>query len=235
MKPPSSPSVKKFRRIVGRKRRGDLPQRDSSGHIIRSSQFSGPVIPPEVLEQRAKFVGDRNVNDAAAGAAIGMCRLHGVYSAEHEDTANRFMKMWLDWSRMLGGHRPVMVGDPKVYVGNSGTLSEAEWQARQQAFFRATDDMMVSCRSAVMALPQCGLAWSMVTSLCADGVAPPRFFSDDGWPFGRQLLRDSLNAIQEAMDRPRCQRVREDMPQTLRTAIERRVQAENRHLLIKTS
>jgi hypothetical protein len=126
------------------------------------------------------------------------------------------MMLWLDWARMLAGHRPAMADQTVFSTG--GELPEAVW--------RRVDDMMVSCRAAVMALPKCGLAWSMVTSLCADGVAPPRFFSGDGWPDGRQVLRDSLRAIGCAMDRPREHRGREPIPETLAAAIARRMLAE---------
>lgn len=174
--------------------------REPNGQRLRNVQIAdrGPVIPPEVIAKRAelvgvKFTGD-SIHDAklsaslaadsAMGSAAGILMRRGILTQTQHAAAVRMGDLWRQWASMTAA--PPRQALQRSQWGRAEEPTSEEWR-RVKARMHAA---MVSVDASHSAK---ALAWSMVESICADEVAPPRLLGD--WPFGVQVVQSAMSAL----------------------------------------
>ncbi len=177
---------------AGRKRKsGD---RKPSGGIVNAQRPGAlaPVIPPEALLRRAEGTGGLGPSDQRAGSALGRLYALGYISEAQHDAGQRLVALWQSWSCMAGAPRYPTDGRP-VYA--CAETPDAVVLHR----WRSLKADMAEVHARVLAKPAGGLAWSLITTVVADDLIPPRMDHRSPlygtWDIGSQALADALDAV----------------------------------------
>jgi len=178
---------------IGRPRRVDVP-RQPDGDVARRAQPSraNPVVLTETLARRADHVGREAATDQRAGTALGRMHLTGLIDTAQFDAGTRLVGLWQSWSCMACRPRFPIEGRPAPVDSEHPDAELVERWRRLKA-------EMAAVKAAVLAVP-CGvLAWSLIETVVADDMVPPRLDPQHPlfgrWDIGSQALADGLDAV----------------------------------------
>lgn len=177
------------------KKAGD---RHPCGKLVQRKE--GDAMTKEFLQRRADLVGEDNVRHQSAGVPLGQMRLAGRITERQYRAGQDLERKWRQWAMLVdaprrdapavGGRLPTRLADDSV---RRWTDLDAE---------------MTAVLAKMRAVTNGRLAASLVESVVADGVLPPRLlngWTERGtfWDIGWAAIRDGLDAAADVFKIPR--------------------------------
>lgn len=173
---------------MSKRRRGRARQqgrRYPSGDLRRDRG----IIPPEVLDHRARIVGPAHVRDERAGQALGQLVLIGLIEMHHHDAGLLLYRAWGAWQRLgeMPARNAVVSGyGERLDRGPRPDVDPAEWLRVRDRYLGA--ERAVGDR----------FAWAAIDSLVIDGIVPPRVLEDGD--LGRRALAAMIGGLDALVD-----------------------------------
>ncbi|HEY8343366.1 MAG TPA: hypothetical protein VIK75_10310 [Calditerricola sp.] len=192
----------------GRKR--STGARYRSGDIVRHQRQRDPLVPIEIEQRRRGALKDmdrhstRWMRDSRLGSALGQLHVAGLITDEQHEAGLAVARVWTAWARLADcpSRHPQAIGLPVATSPDADALplSKDELAALYEAGMETPDERwdrltktMERLRAAVRDAPAHALAWSLLETVCADDLIPPRLVAGQ-WPTGWDALRGALDA-----------------------------------------
>lgn len=181
------------------------------GHRYRGGRVvpsKGDLVPVEIEQRRRELLGDQDKHSTAwrrdpkLGDTLGHMRLRGEITDRQYEAGQKVAAVWRAWATLAecpGRHAraadlPIASDvdrEPMPPHEIDRLVEEALHDPERAEKWRRLTDVMAALRARVTTVHQHALAWSLLETVCADDVMPPRLTGD--WPQGWTLLRAALD------------------------------------------
>ncbi len=173
-------------------------ERHACGKLVQRKE--GDAMTKEFLARRAELVGVDNVRHQSAGVPLGQMRLAGRITERQHRAGQDLERKWRQWAMLVDAPRrdaPAVGGRLPSRLADDNPQRWADLDAE-----------MTAVLAKMRGVPNGRLAASLVESVVADGVMPPRLlngWTERGtfWDIGWAAIRDGLDAVADVLKIPR--------------------------------
>jgi len=151
------------------------------------------VIPSYALQRRRESTGGAGPREQRAATALGRLHLLEIINDDQLAAGEALAALWGAYA-LAAGLPPRWVCVDRERVGTAGDVSPERWRCLASRFDEVRGRVLAAERSGC-------LGWSLLDTIIADNLVPPRIERVDRngavWDAGRQVLWGALDAVGE--------------------------------------